>query len=105
MISVGRQEGSGQDEQVSVQGDDLTMLSDELIPDVPSDYSGLHPADALLLVSDARRQGLLEVYIFASSSSAIALVGVFTSGSSATTLAGVFATSGSLVGIRGGAIP
>ena len=48
------QEGSGQDEQVSVQGDDLTMLSDELIPDVPSDYSGLHPADALSLVSDAR---------------------------------------------------
>ena len=53
----GRQEGSGQDEQVSVQGDDLTMLNDELIPDVPSDYSGLHPADALLLVSDARRLG------------------------------------------------
>ena len=46
--SVGdKREGSGQDEQVSVQGDDLTMLSDELIPDVPSDYSGLHPADAL----------------------------------------------------------
>ena len=84
--------GSGQDEQVSVQGDDLTMLSDELIPDVPSDYSGLHPADALLLVSDARRLGLLEVYIIASSSSATALVGVV-------------ATSGSLVGIRGGAIP
>ena len=109
---------SGQDEQVSVQGDDLTMLSDELIPDVPSDYSGLHPADALLLVSDARRLGLLEVYIIASSSSATALVGVFasrgsattlvgviTSGGSATTLAGVVATSGSLVGIRGGAIP
>ena len=92
MISVGRQEGSGQDEQVSVQGDDLTMLSDELIPDVPSDYSGLHPADALLLVSDARRLGLLEVYIIASSGSA-------------PTLAGVFATRGSLVGIRGGAIP
>ena len=54
MISVGDQEGSGQDEQVSVQGDDLTMLSDELIPDVPSDYSGLHPADALSLVSDVR---------------------------------------------------
>ena len=110
--------GSGQDEQVSVQGDDLTMLSDELIPDVPSDYSGLHPADALLLVSDARRLGLLEVYIFASSGSATALVGVFasrgsattlvgifTSGGSAATLAGVVATSGSLVGIRGGAIP
>ena len=29
------------------------MLSDELIPDVPSDYSGLHPADALSLVSYA----------------------------------------------------
>ena len=27
--SVGDQEGSGQDEQVSVQGDDLTMLSGE----------------------------------------------------------------------------
>ena len=97
--------GSGQDEQVSVQGADLTMLNDELIPGVPSDYSGLHPADALLLVSDARRLGLLEVYIFASSGSATALVGVFASSSSATTLAGVFATSGSLVGIRGGAIP
>ena len=110
--------GSGQDEQVSVQGDDLTMLSDELIPDVPSDYSGLHPADALLLVSDARRLGLLEVYIIASSSFATALVGVFTScgsatalvgvvtsGGSATALIGVFATRGSLVGIRGGAIP
>ena len=83
--------GSGQDEQVSVQGDDLTMLSDELIPDVPSDYSGLHPADALLLVSDARRLGL-QIYICVS-------------GGSATTLAGVFATRGSLVGIRGGAIP
>ena len=59
MISVGDQEGSGQVEQVSVQGDDLTMLSEELIPDVPSDYSGLHPADALSLVSDARRVGLL----------------------------------------------
>ena len=117
MISVGRQEGSGQDEQVSVQGDDLTMLSDELIPDVPSDYSGLHPADALLL-SDARRLGLLEVYIIASSSSATALVGVFASRGSATTLVGVVATCGSattlagvvatrssLVGIRGGAIP
>ena len=110
--------GSGQDEQVSVQGDDLTMLSDELIPDVPSDYSGLHPADALLLVSDARRLGLLEVYIFASSSSATALVGVVASCGSATALAGVFATCGSatalagvvatrgsLVGIRGGSIP
>ena len=51
--SVGDQEGSGQDEQVSVQGDDLTMLMG------PSDYSGLHPADALSLVSDARRVGLL----------------------------------------------
>ena len=110
--------GSGQDEQVSVQGDDLTMLSDELIPDVPSDYSGLHPADALLLVSDARRLGLLEVYIIASSSSAPDLVGVVASCGSATTLAGVVATRGSatalvgvvatrgsLVGIRGGAIP
>ena len=29
VISVGRQEGSGQDEQVSVQGDDLTMLNGE----------------------------------------------------------------------------
>ena len=101
----GRQEESGQDEQVSVQGDDLTMLSDELIPDVPSDYSGLHPADALLLVSDARRLGLLEVYIIASSSSATALVGVFASSGSATALVGVFASGGSLVGIRGGAIP
>ena len=118
MIRVGKQEGSGQDEQVSVQGDDLTMLSDELIPDVPSDYSGLHPADALLLVSDARRLGLLEVYIiasssfatalvgvFATSSSATALVGVVASSSSATALTGVVATRGSLVGIRGGAIP
>ena len=94
------------------------MLNDELIPDVPSDYSGLHPADALLLVSDARRLGLLEVYIIASSSSATALlgviasrgsattlVGVITSGGSATALAGVVATCGSLVGIWGGAIP
>ena len=96
---------AGQNEQVSVQGDDLTMLSDELIPDVPSDYSGLHPADALLLVSDARRLGLLEVYIIASGGSATALVGVFATSSSATALAGVFATRGSLVGIRGGAIP
>ena len=31
----------------------------KLIPDGPSDYSGLHPADALSLVSDARRLGLL----------------------------------------------
>ncbi len=55
----GRQKrGSGQDEQASVQGDDLTMLNVEFIPDVPSDYSGLHPADALSLVSDARRLGL-----------------------------------------------
>ena len=53
----GRQKrGSGQDEQASVQGDDLTMLN--FIPDVPSDYSGLHPADALSLVSDAWRLGL-----------------------------------------------
>ena len=93
----GRQKrGSGQDEQVSVQGDDLTMLSDELIPDVPSDYSGLHPADALSLVSDARRLGLLQAYILVSSGSA-------------TALAGVVSTSGILpgirVGIRGGAIP
>ena len=29
MIGVGRQEGSGQDEQASVQGDELTMLSVE----------------------------------------------------------------------------
>ncbi len=29
MISVGRQEGSGQDEQASVQGDELTMLNVE----------------------------------------------------------------------------
>ena len=28
-IRVGNQEGSGQDEQVSVQGDDLTMLNGE----------------------------------------------------------------------------
>ena len=68
------------------------MLSDELIPDVPSDYSGLHPADALSLVSDARRLGLLQAYIIVSCGSA-------------TTLAGVVATRGSLVGIRGGAIP
>ena len=99
------QEGSGQDEQVSVQGDDLTMLSEELIPDGPSDYSGLHPADALSLVSDVRRLGLLQIYICVSCGSATALVGVFTTSGSATALAGVFATSGSLVGIRGGAIP
>ena len=101
---MGDQEGSGQDEQASVQGDDLTMLSDELIPDVPSDYSGLHPADALSLVSDVRRLGL-QIYIRASSGSATALVGVFSTSGSATALAGVFSTSGSLVGIRGGAIP
>ena len=29
MIGVGRQEGSWQDEQASVQGDDLTMLNGE----------------------------------------------------------------------------
>ena len=29
MISVGRQEGSGQDEQASVQGDELTILNVE----------------------------------------------------------------------------
>ncbi len=29
MISVGRQDGSGQDEQASVQGDELTMLNVE----------------------------------------------------------------------------
>ncbi|WP_254951639.1 hypothetical protein [Segatella copri] len=28
-IRVGRKEGSGQDEQASVQGDELTMLNDE----------------------------------------------------------------------------
>ena len=67
------------------------MLNDELFPDVPSDYSGLHPADALSLVSDVRRLGL-QIYICVSSGSA-------------TALAGVFATRGSLVGIRGGAIP
>ena len=105
----GDQEGSGQDEQVSVQGDDLTMLSDELIPDVPSDYSGLHPADALSLVSDARRLGLLQAYISAFSGSATALLGVATSRGLATTLTGVVTSSGILsgirVGIRGGAIP
>ena len=99
----GRQKrGSGQDEQASVQGDDLTMLN--FIPDVPSDYSGLHPADALSLVSDVRRLGL-QIYICVSSGSATALAGVFATCGSATALAGVFATSGSLVGIRGGAIP
>ena len=98
------------------------MLSDELIPDVPSDYSGLHPADALSLVSDARRLGLLQAYIIVSCGSATALAGVVTScgsatalvgvattSGSATTLAGVVSTSGILpgirVGIRGGAIP
>ena len=81
------------------------MLSDELIPDGPSDYSGLHPADALSLVSDVRRLGLLQIYICVSCGSATALVGVFATSGSATALAGVFATSGSLVGIRGGAIP
>ena len=98
------------------------MLSDELIPDVPSDYSGLHPADALSLVSDARRLGLLQAYIIVSCGSATALVGVVTSCGSATTLAGVVtscasstplsgvvSTSGILpgirVGIRGGASP
>ena len=121
-IRVRNQEGSGQDEQVSVQGDDLTMLSDELIPDVPSDYSGLHPADALSLVSDARRLGLLQAYIIVSCGSATTLVGVFTTCGSATTLAGVVTSCGSAtalagvvstsgiltgirVGIRGGAIP
>ena len=104
----GRQKkGSGQDEQASVQGDDLTMLN--FIPDVPSDYSGLHPADALSLVSDARRLGLLQAYIIVSCGSATALIGVVTSCGSATTLAGVVSTSGILpgirVGIRGGAIP
>ena len=99
MISVGRQKGSGQDEQASVQGDDLTMLSDELIPDVPSDYSGLHPADALSLVSDARRLGL-HAYIFASSGSATALVGVVATRG---ILSGIL--PGIRVGIRGGAIP
>ena len=104
----GRQKrGSGQDEQASVQGDDLTMLN--FIPDVPSDYSGLHPADALSLVSDARRLGLLQAYIIVSCGSATTLVGVATSSGSATTLAGVVSTSGILpgirVGIRGGAIP
>lgn len=91
----GDQEGSGQDEQVSVQGDDLTMLSDELIPDVPSDYSGLHPADALSLVSDARRLGLLQAQISVSSGSATALLGVV---STRGILSGIWG------GIRGGAI-
>ena len=95
--SVGDQEGSGQDEQVSVQGDDLTMLN--FIPDVPSDYSGLHPADALSLVSDARRLGL-HAYIFASSGSATALLGVFATRG---ILSGIL--PGIRVGIRGGAIP
>ena len=104
MRSVWETKGSGQDEQVSVQGDDLTMLNDELFPDVPSDYSGLHPADALSLVSDVRRLGL-QIYICVSSGSATALVGARGTCGSATALAGVFATRGSLVGIRGGAIP
>ncbi len=98
MRSVGDQEGSGRDEQVSVQGDDLTMLN--FIPDVPSDYSGLHPADALSLVSDARRLGLLHAYIFASSGSATALVGVVATRG---ILSGIL--PGIRVGIRGGAIP
>ena len=84
------------------------MLSDELIPDVPSDYSGLHPADALSLVSDVRRLGLLQAYISVSSGSATALLGVVSTSGSATTLLGVVATRGILsgiwVGIRGGAI-
>ena len=88
-------------------------MSDELIPDVPSDYSGLHPADALSLVSDARRLGLLQAYILVSSGSVTALVGVVTSSGSATALVGVVTTRGILsgilsgirVGIRGGAIP
>ena len=104
----GRQKrGSGQDEQASVQGDDLTMLN--FIPDVPSDYSGLHPADALSLVSDAKRLGLLQAYISVFSGSATALLGVATSRGLATTLTGVVTSSGILsgiwVGIRGGAIP
>ena len=100
----GRQKrGSGQDEQVSVQGGDLTMLN--FIPDVPSDYSGLHPADALSLVSDARRLGLLQAYISVSSGSATALLGVVTSRGFATTLTGVVTFSGILPGILGGAIP
>ena len=33
-------------------------VDEELLRE-PSDYSGLHPADALSLVSDARRVGLL----------------------------------------------
>ena len=80
------------------------MLSDELIPDGPSDYSGQHPADALSLVSDVRRLGL-QIYICVSRGSATTLAGVFATRGSATALAGVFATRGSLVGIRGGAIP
>ena len=95
---MGDQEGSGQDEQVSVQGDDLTMLSDELIPDVPSDYSGLHPADALSLVSDVRRLGL-QIYICVSSGSATALVGVVTTRG---ILSGILPRIRG--GIRGGAI-
>ena len=52
----------------------------------PSDYSGLHPADALSLVSDARRLGLLQAYISAFSGSATALLGVATSRGLATAL-------------------
>ena len=71
----------------------------------PSDYSGLHPADALSLVSDAGRLGLLQAYISAFSGSATALLGVATSWGLATTLTGVVTSSGILPGIRGGAIP
>ena len=61
MKSVGdKREEAGRTSKYPFRADDLTMLSDELIPDVPSDYSGLHPADALSLVSDARRRGLLQ---------------------------------------------
>ena len=92
--SVGdKREEAGRTSKYPLQGDDLTMLN--FIPDVPSDYSGLHPADALSLVSDARRLGL-HAYIFASSGSATALVGVFAT-------RGIL--SGIRVGIRGGAIP
>ena len=77
------------------------MLSDELIPDVPSDYSGLHPADALSLVSDARRLGLLQAYIIVSCGSATALVGVVSTSGSATALAGVVSTSGSATALVG----
>ena len=77
------------------------MLSDELIPDVPSDYSGLHPADALSLVSDVRRLGLLQAYIIVSCGSATTLAGVVTSCGSATALAGVATTSGSATTLAG----